>query len=122
MLYEVITVGLKDSGTGDTLCNPDHPVFLEKMEYAQPVISIAIEPKTHADQEKLDDVLAKFMIEDPTLKMSKDEETGQTILSGMGELHLEIIISRMVKEFNTSVNVGKPQVVYREIITAPAIV
>ncbi|MGD9687852.1 MAG: elongation factor G, partial [Desulfobacter sp.] len=98
-------VGLKDSGTGDTLCNPDHPVFLEKMEYAQPVISIAIEPKTHADQEKLDDVLAKFMIEDPTLKTSKDEETGQTILSGMGELHLEIIISRMVKEFNTSVNV-----------------
>ena len=114
-------VGLKNSGTGDTLCNPDHPVFLEKMEYAQPVISIAIEPKTHADQEKLDDVLDKFMIEDPTLKMSKDEETGQTILSGMGELHLEIIISRMVKEFNTSVNVGKPQVVYREIITAPAI-
>lgn len=113
-------VGLKDSVTGDTLCNPDHPVFLEKMEYALPVISIAIEPKTHADQEKLDDVLAKFMIEDPTLKVSKDEETGQTILSGMGELHLEIIISRMVKEFNTSVNVGKPQVVYREIITAPA--
>ncbi len=113
-------VGLKDSGTGDTLCNSDHPVFLEKMEYALPVISIAIEPKTHADQEKLDDVLAKFMIEDPTLKTSKDEETGQTILSGMGELHLEIIISRMVKEFNTSVNVGKPQVVYREIITAPA--
>jgi elongation factor G len=113
-------VGLKNSVTGDTLCNPDYPVFLEKMEYAQPVISIAIEPKTHADQEKLDDVLAKFMIEDPTLKVSKDEETGQIILSGMGELHLEIIISRMVKEFKTSVNVGKPQVVYREIITAPA--
>ena len=112
-------VGLKESGTGDTLCNPDLPVFLEKMEYALPVISIAIEPKTHADQEKLDDVLAKFMIEDPTLKVSNDEETGQTILSGMGELHLEIIISRMVKEFNTSVNVGKPQVVYREIVTAP---
>ena len=113
-------VGLKNSGTGDTLCSPDHPVLLEKMEYALPVISIAIEPKTHADQEKLDDVLDKFMIEDPTLKVSKDEETGQTILSGMGELHLEIIISRMVKEFNTSVNVGKPQVVYREIVTAPA--
>ena len=113
-------VGLKNSGTGDTLCNPDHPVLLEKMEYALPVISIAIEPKTHADQEKLDDVMEKFMIEDPTLKVSKDEETGQTILSGMGELHLEIIISRMVKEFNTSVNVGKPQVVYREIVTAPA--
>jgi elongation factor G len=113
-------VGLKNSVTGDTLCNPDHPVLLEKMEYALPVISIAIEPKTHADQEKLDDVMEKFMIEDPTLKVSKDEETGQTILSGMGELHLEIIISRMVKEFNTSVNVGKPQVVYREILTAPA--
>ena len=113
-------VGLKDSGTGETLCNQDTPVFLEKMEYEDPVISIAIEPKTHADQEKLDTVLEKFMIEDPTLKMRKDEETGQTILSGMGELHLEIIISRMVKEFNTNVNVGKPQVVYREIVTAPA--
>ena len=113
-------VGLKSSGTGDTLCSPDHPVFLEKMEYEDPVISIAIEPKTHADQEKLDTVLEKFMIEDPTLKVTRDEETGQTILSGMGELHLEIIISRMVKEFNTNVNVGKPQVVYREIVTESA--
>ncbi len=113
-------VGLKDSGTGDTLCTSEYPVLLEKMDYEDPVISIAIEPKTHADQEKLDDVLAKFLVEDPTLKVSKDEETGQTILSGMGELHLEIIISRMVKEFNTNVNVGKPQVVYREIVTAPA--
>ena len=113
-------VGLKDSGTGDTLCSKDNPVFLEKMEYEDPVISIAIEPKTHADQEKLDDVLKKFTIEDPTLKVSLDEETGQTILSGMGELHLEIIISRMLKEFKTNVNVGKPQVVYREILTAMA--
>ncbi len=113
-------VGLKDSGTGDTLCSSDHPVFLEKMEYEDPVISIAIEPKTHADQEKLDTVLEKFTIEDPTLKVSKDEETGQTILSGMGELHLEIIISRMLKEFKTNVNVGNPQVVYREILTAKA--
>jgi len=113
-------VGLKNSGTGETLCAKEHPVFLEKMEYEDPVISIAIEPKTHADQEKIDEVLDKFLIEDPTLKVSKDEETGQTILSGMGELHLEIIISRMVKEFNTSVNVGKPQVVYREIMTAPS--
>jgi elongation factor G len=86
------------------------------MEYEDPVISIAIEPKTHADQEKLDDVLEKFMIEDPTLKVRKDDETGQTILSGMGELHLEIIISRMLKEFKTNVNVGKPQVVYREVL------
>lgn len=113
-------VGLKDSGTGDTLCSQDHPVLLEKMEYEDPVISIAIEPKTHADQEKLDDVLGKFIIEDPTLKVSRDEETGQTILSGMGELHLEIIISRMLKEFNTNVNVGSPQVVYREVINARA--
>ncbi|RLC13590.1 MAG: elongation factor G, partial [Deltaproteobacteria bacterium] len=111
-------VGLKNSGTGDTLCSQDHPVFLEKMEYEDPVISIAIEPKTHADQEKLDDVLEKFIIEDPTLKVRKDEETGQTILSGMGELHLEIIISRMLKEFKTNVNVGNPQVVYREVLTS----
>lgn len=111
-------IGLKDSGTGDTLCLQETPVLLEKMEYEDPVISIAIEPKTHADQEKLDDVLEKFIIEDPTLKVTHDEETGQTILSGMGELHLEIIISRMLKEFKTNVNVGKPQVVYREIITA----
>ena len=113
-------VGLKDSGTGDTLCSQDYPVFLEKMEYADPVISIAIEPKTHADQEKLDEVLEKFTMEDPTLKVRLDEETGQTILSGMGELHLEIIISRMLKEFKTNVNVGKPQVVYREILTSRA--
>ena len=111
-------VGLKNSGTGDTLCSQDNPVFLEKMEYEDPVISIAIEPKTHADQEKLDDVLEKFIIEDPTLKVRKDEETGQTILSGMGELHLEIIISRMLKEFKTNVNVGNPQVVYREVLTS----
>ena len=113
-------VGLKDSGTGDTLCSQDYPVFLEKMEYADPVISIAIEPKTHADQEKLEEVLEKFTMEDPTLKVRLDEETGQTILSGMGELHLEIIISRMLKEFKTNVNVGKPQVVYREILTSRA--
>jgi len=113
-------VGLKDSGTGETLCSQDYPVFLEKMEYEDPVISIAIEPKTHADQEKLDNVLEKFTIEDPTLKVSRDEETGQTILSGMGELHLEVIISRMLKEFKTNVNVGNPQVVYREVVTAPA--
>jgi elongation factor G len=113
-------VGLKDSGTGDTLCSRDYPILLEKMEYADPVISIAIEPKTHADQEKLDNVLEKFIIEDPTLKVSRDDETGQTILSGMGELHLEIIISRMLKEFKTNVSVGNPQVVYREVVTAPA--
>ncbi len=109
-------VGLKDSSTGETLCTPEHPVLLEKIEFYEPVISIAVEPKTHADQEKLDEVLSKFMAEDPTLRMRKDEDTGQTILSGMGELHLEIIISRMQREFRTNVRVGKPQVVYRETI------
>ncbi|MBU0993634.1 MAG: elongation factor G [Proteobacteria bacterium] len=109
-------VGLKDSSTGDTLCNQTHPVLLEKIDFYEPVISIAIEPKTHADQEKIEEVIKKFIAEDPTLKVRKDEDTGQTILSGMGELHLEIIISRMLREFNTNVNVGKPQVVYRETI------
>ncbi|MBW1940744.1 MAG: elongation factor G, partial [Deltaproteobacteria bacterium] len=113
-------VGLKDSSTGETLCSVDHPVLLEKMEFYEPVISIAVEPKTHADQEKLDQVLGKYMAEDPTLKVSHDEDTGQTILSGMGELHLEIIISRMQREFKTSVNIGKPQVVYRETIETEA--
>ncbi|MFZ5570971.1 MAG: elongation factor G [Thermodesulfobacteriota bacterium] len=111
-------VGLKDSSTGETLCSMDRPVLLEKMEFYEPVISMAVEPKTHGDQEKLKQVLEKFMAEDPTLQVKEDEDTGQTILSGMGELHLEIIISRMQREFNTSVNVGKPQVVYRETIAA----
>ncbi len=111
-------VGLKKSSTGETLCSSTDQVLLEKMEYEDPVISIALEPKTHADQEKLDAVLEKFTIEDPTLKVSKDEETGQTLLSGMGELHLEIITSRMQKEFKTNVNVGTPQVVYREAVSS----
>ncbi|OGP61853.1 MAG: translation elongation factor G, partial [Deltaproteobacteria bacterium RBG_13_49_15] len=109
-------VGLKNSSTGDTLCSADHPVLLEKMEFYEPVISVAVEPKTHSDQEKLDQILEKFLMEDPTLRVRRDEETGQTILSGMGELHLEVVISRMLREFNTKVNVGKPQVVYRETI------
>ncbi|MFP4039290.1 MAG: elongation factor G [Desulfosudaceae bacterium] len=109
-------VGLKDSSTGETLCRVSHPVLLEKMEFEEPVISIAIEPKTHADQEKLDEVLAKYSAEDPSLRVRNDEDTGQMILSGMGELHLDIIVSRMQREFKTSVNVGKPQVVYRETI------
>ncbi|MGD9055815.1 MAG: elongation factor G [Desulfobacterales bacterium] len=112
-------VGLKGSSTGETLCNQNHPVLLEKIEFYEPVISIAVEPKTHADQEKMDTVLAKFMAEDPTLIVRQDEDTGQTILSGMGELHLEIIISRMLREFHTNVNVGKPQVVYRETVEKP---
>ena len=109
-------VGLKESSTGETLCTSDHPVSLENIEFYEPVISVAVEPKTHADQEKLDEVFGKFVAEDPTLIVRKDEDTGQTILSGMGELHLEIIISRMQREFKTNVNVGKPQVVYRETI------
>ena len=111
-------IGLKESSTGETLCSIEHPVLLEKMEFYEPVISVAIEPKTHSDQEKLDEVLNKFLAEDPTLRLREDEDTGQKILSGMGELHLEVIISRMQREFHTSVNVGKPQVVYRETIAS----
>ncbi|MEJ5358561.1 MAG: elongation factor G [Desulfobacterales bacterium] len=113
-------MGLKDSSTGDTLCTPERPVMLERIEAYEPVISVAVEPKTHADQEKLDEILEKFTAEDPTLRVRKDEDTGQTILSGMGELHLEIVTSRMQREFNTNVNVGRPQVVYRETIASPA--
>jgi len=109
-------VGLKESSTGETLCSVDHPVLLEQMEFYEPVISVAVEPKTNADQEKLDQVIEKFLVEDPTLKHKEDKDTGQSILSGMGELHLEVIISRMQREFKTNVNVGKPQVVYRETI------
>ncbi|MBW1996056.1 MAG: elongation factor G, partial [Deltaproteobacteria bacterium] len=114
-------VGLKYSSTGETLCDMNHPIVLERMEFYEPVISIAIEPKTHSDQEKLEEVLQKFLAEDPTLRVQKDEDTGQTILSGMGELHLEVIISRMAREFNTQVNVGRPQVVYRETIQNEAV-
>jgi elongation factor G len=113
-------VGLKESSTGETLCSADHPVLLERIEFYEPVISIAIEPKTYADQEKLNQVLEKFTAEDPTLQVRRDEDTGQIILSGMGELHLEVIISRMQREFRTQVNVGKPQVVYRETIAIQA--
>ncbi len=113
-------VGLKSSSTGETLCTTEHPVVLEKLEVYEPVISMAVEPKTHSDQDKLQDVLHKFVDEDPTLRVQQDEDTGQMILSGMGELHLEVIISRMRREFNFQVNVGKPQVVYRESIAKAA--
>ena len=113
-------VGLKDSSTGDTLCSVDKPVLLENIDVYEPVISIAIEPKTLADQDKLESVIEKFVAEDPTLKVRVDDDTGQTILSGMGELHLEIIISRMLREFKTEVNVGKPQVVYKESVATEA--
>ncbi len=113
-------VGLKNSATGETLCTKENPVLLENIDIYEPVISVAVEPKTHSDQDKLLDVLNKFMIEDPTLRVKEDEDTGQMILSGMGELHLEVIVSRMRREFNTQVNVGKPQVVYRETIEQAA--
>ena len=114
---EIIAVmGLKETATGDTICDEDHPILLEPIEFYEPVISQAIEAKTPADQEKLSLALAKFMEEDPTIKVKYEDETAQTVISGMGELHLEIIIDRLLREFNTHVNVGKPRVVYRETI------
>ena len=109
-------VGLKDVTTGDTLCDENHPVILESMEFPEPVIDIAIEPKDKAAQEKMGIALAKLAEEDPTFKTFTDEETGQTIISGMGELHLDIIVDRMRREFNVQVNVGAPQVAYKETI------
>jgi elongation factor G len=112
----VAAVGLKSTLTGDTLCDADDPVILESMEFPEPVISVAIEPKTKADQEKLSVALGKLAQEDPSFKVSFDEETGQTIISGMGELHLDIIVDRLLREFKVGANVGKPQVAYRETI------
>jgi len=110
-------VGLKATTTGDTLCDETNPIILESMEFPEPVISIAIEPKTKADQDKLSMALNKLAEEDPTFKVRIDQETGQTIISGMGELHLEIIVDRLLREFKVGANVGKPQVAYRETIT-----
>jgi elongation factor G len=109
-------VGLKSTLTGDTLCDEKSPVILESIEFPEPVISVAIEPKTKADQEKLSQSLAKLAQEDPSFRVSFNEETGQTIIAGMGELHLEIIVDRLVREFKVGANVGKPQVAYRETI------
>lgn len=109
-------VGLKETTTGDTLCSEADPIVLEKMEFPEPVISVAVEPKTKADQEKMGIALAKLAEEDPTFRVKSDEETGQTIISGMGELHLEIIVDRMKREFKVESTVGKPQVAYRETI------
>ena len=113
----VAAVGLKTVTTGDTLCDPANEVILERMEFPDPVISQAVEPKTKADQEKLGVALGKLAQEDPSFRVATDEESGQTIISGMGELHLEIIIDRMKREFNVDANVGKPQVAYRETVT-----
>jgi len=112
----VAAVGLKHTRTGDTLCDEGDPIVLEKMTFPDPVIHVAIEPKTKADQEKLGEALTKLAEEDPTLRMSTNEETGQTILSGMGELHLEIIIDRMKREFRVQANIGRPQVAYKETL------
>ena len=111
-------VGVKNTTTGDTLCDENHPIILESMEFPDPVISLAIEPKTKAGQEKMALALAKLAEEDPTFKTYTDEETGQTIISGMGELHLEIIVDRLLREFKVEANVGAPQVAYKETITS----
>jgi elongation factor G len=113
-------VGLKTVSTGHTICTPDDAVLLESMEFMKPVISMAIEPKTRVDSEKLSEALGKLQREDPTFKVHRDDETGQTIISGMGELHLEILVDRMMREFDVAANVGAPQVAYREAITKPS--
>jgi elongation factor G len=109
-------VGLKQTSTGDTLCAPDSPILLETIDFPEPVIAVAIEPKTKADQEKLSASLARLAEEDPTFQVESDEETGQTLIHGMGELHLEVIVDRLLREFNVDANVGRPQVAYRETI------
>lgn len=109
-------IGLKEATTGDTLCNPDHPIILESMDYPDPVIQVAIEPKTKADQEKLGTAIQKLAEEDPTFTVQLDEETGQTVIGGMGELHLDVMVDRMKREFKVEANIGSPQVAYRETI------
>jgi elongation factor G len=113
-------VGLKLATTGDTLCDDKHPIILERMEFPEPVIDIAIEPKSTADQDKIIQALQKLAAEDPSFRVKTNEETGQTIIAGMGELHLEIIVDRLLREFKVDANVGKPQVAYRETVTIPA--
>ncbi len=115
----IAVMGLKDTTTGETLCDPSHPIVLESMTFPAPVISVAIEPKTKGDQDKLGTAIQRLSDEDPTFRVHTDEETGQTIIEGMGELHLEILVDRMKREFKVEANVGKPQVAYRETITKP---
>ena len=112
----VAGVGLKQTSTGDTLCDPSAPILLETIEFPEPVISVSIEPKTKADQEKLGTSLGRLAEEDPTFQVRSDEETGQTLISGMGELHLEVIVDRLLREFKVDANVGRPQVAYRETV------
>ena len=117
---DICAVGLRDTTTGDTLCDPAHPIILESIEFPEPVIQIAIEPKTKADQERLGEALQKLAKEDPSFRVSVNRETAQTLIAGMGELHLEIIVDRMLREFKVDANVGKPQVAYRETIRRAA--
>jgi elongation factor G len=116
----VALVGLKNTFTGDTICDPNHPIVLESISFPEPVISVAVEPKTKADTDKMSEALGRLADEDPTFRMRNDLETGQTIISGMGELHLEIIVDRMLREFKVQANVGRPQVAYKETITKKA--
>src|SRR6201999_336311 len=113
-------VGLKTVSTGDTICDEKAPIILEKIDFPTPVIQLAVEPKTKADQEKMGMAIAKLAQEDPTFRVNTDPETGQTIIAGMGELHLEIIVDRMQREFSVGANVGKPQVAYRETVRQAA--
>jgi len=113
----VAVIGTRQTTTGDTLCDPKHPVILEEMTFPEPVVSVAIEPKTQADQDKLDDALTRLAAEDPTFQVRHDEETGQTIISGMGELHLEVLTVRLVREFGVAASIGRPAVAYKETIT-----
>src|SRR5207245_1655191 len=113
-------VGLRSITTGDTICDEKHPILLESIEFPAPVISVAVEPKTKGDQEKMALALAKLAQEDPTFKVHTDPDSGQTIISGMGELHLEILVDRMMREFSVEANVGKPQVAYHETIRKAA--
>jgi elongation factor G len=110
---------MKDTRTGDTLADPANPIVLEQLEFPEPVIHVAVEPKTKADQDKMSKALYALSEEDPTFQVRTDDETGQTIISGMGELHLDVLVDRMVREFSVAANVGKPQVAYRETITTP---
>merc|ERR1719201_2333186 len=118
----VALVGCKETTTGETLCDPSNPVILEKMDFPEPVIKVAVEPKTKADQDKMTTALIKLAAEDPSFRFSRDEESGQTVIEGMGELHLEIIVDRMMREFKVECVVGPPQVAYREAITRAATV
>src|SRR3989449_364002 len=113
-------IGMKRVTTGNTLCDPEYPIALEAMSFPEPVVDVAIEPKSKADEEKLANALQRLSEEDPTFRVRTEEETGQTVISGMGELHLEILVDRMMREFSVQANVGKPQVSYKETLSIPA--